>query len=67
MKSKVKNIKESNPEALYFDKPKNNIPYSIGSLRQSNFDIFSPRGDHAQDAFDQTLGDKLKDFDIDLF
>ena len=57
--------KESNPEALYANKPKVIIPHSIGLLRQSNVDIFSPRGDHAQDAFDQNLSDELEDEDFD--
>lgn len=57
--------RESNPEALYYDKPENNIPYSIGSLRSSNFDVFAPRGDHATDAFEQALSDEFKDYEED--
>lgn len=58
-------MKESNPEALYYDKPESGIPYSIGSLRVNNFDVFAPRGDNAKDAFDQSLSDELKDYEED--
>lgn len=59
-------MKESNPEALYYDRPKNGIPHSIGSLRQSNFDVFSPRGDNAKDAFEQSLTEMLREDDLDF-
>lgn len=65
METKIKSDKESYPEALYLNKPEKNIPYSIGSLRKNNFDVFAPRGDHAIDAFEQTLSDRLKDNEDD--
>lgn len=58
-------MKESNPEALYYDKPESGIPYSIGSLRANNFDVLAPRGDHAIDAFEQALSDEMKDYEED--
>ena len=65
MESKKK-FKESNPDALYLNKPENNIPHSIGSLRQNHFDIFSPRGDHAKDAFDQLLNGALNECEDEI-
>lgn len=61
-----KKIKESNPEALYSNNQNTFISNSIGSLKQSGIDLLSPRGDHAQDAFDQSLSDEIRDnFGID--
>jgi hypothetical protein len=53
--------KESNPGAL-ISEPKEPIEtYSGASIKQNNIDLFSPRGDYAKDAFEQSLGDMIKD------
>jgi hypothetical protein len=61
-KYKKSEIKESNPEALYYA----HVPRPLSFARNNNIDLFSPRGDHAKDAFDRELGDFIKFSDSDF-